>query len=63
MTGSGLKNAMRTTGIDDKVIANTLGKFQKVQPLWNAFIDQSFLPEELRERYKDEIARRLAVLT
>jgi len=56
-------NAMRTTGIDDKVIANTLGKFQKVQPLWNAFIDQSFLPEELRERYKDEIARRLAVLT
>ena len=56
-------NAMRTTGIDDKVIANTLGKFQKVQPLWNAFIDQSFLPEELRERYKDEISRRLAVLT
>ena len=53
---SGVKKAL-------KVIGNILQKFQKVQPRWEAFIDQSFLPEELRERYKAEISQRLAVLT
>ena len=55
-------NAMRTSGIDDKVITNVLQKFQKVQPRWNAFIDQSFLPADMREQYKAEIADRLRVL-
>ena len=62
LTRQNFENAMRTTGLDDKVIVNILQKFQKVQPRWEAFIDQSFLPEELRERYKAEISRRLAVL-
>ena len=55
-------NAMRTSGIDDKVITNVLQKFQKVQARWNAFIDQSFLPADMREQYKAEIADRLRVL-
>lgn len=55
-------NAMRTTGLDDKVIDNIFAKFQKLQSHWEAFIDQSFLPQELCERYKAEIAARLAVL-
>lgn len=55
-------NAMRTTGLDDKVIDNIFAKFQKLQSRWEAFIDQSFLPQELCERYKAEIAARLAVL-
>ena len=63
LTRQNFENAMRTTGLDDKVIGNILQKFQKVQPRWEAFIDQSFLPEELRERYKAEISQRLAVLT
>ena len=63
LTRQNFVNAMRTTGLDDKVIGNILQKFQKVQPRWEAFIDQSFLPEELRERYKAEISQRLAVLT
>ena len=63
LTRQNFVNAMRTTGLDDKVIGNILLKFQKVQPRWEAFIDQSFLPEELRERYKAEISQRLAVLT
>lgn len=63
LTRQNFVNAMRTTGLDDKVIDNILQKFQKVQPRWEAFIDQSFLPEELRERYKAEISQRLAVLT
>lgn len=56
-------NAMRTTGLDDKVIDNIFAKFQKLQSHWEAFIDQSFLPQELCERYKAEIAARLAVLS
>jgi serine/threonine-protein kinase HipA len=63
LTRQNFVNAMHTTGLDDKVIGNILQKFQKVQPRWEAFIDQSFLPEELRERYKAEISQRLAVLT
>ena len=63
LTCQNFVNAMRTTGLDDKVIGNILQKFQKVQPRWEAFIDQSFLPEELRERYKAEISQRLSVLT
>ena len=63
LTRQNFVNAMRTTGLDDKVIGNILQKFQKVQPRWEAFIDQSFLPEELRERYKAEISQRLAVRT
>lgn len=55
-------NAMRTTGLDDKVIDNIFAKFQKLQSRWEAFIDQSFLPQELCERYKAEIAARLAIL-
>jgi serine/threonine-protein kinase HipA len=55
-------NAMRTTGLDDKVIDNIFAKFQKLQSHWEAFIDQSFLPQELCERYKAEIAARLAIL-
>lgn len=55
-------NAMRTTGLDDKVIDNIFTKFQKLQSHWEAFIDQSFLPQELCERYKAEIAARLAIL-
>lgn len=63
LTRQNFVNAMRTTGLDDKVTANILGKFAKVQARWAAFIDQSFLPPDLRERYKAEIAQRMAVLT
>ena len=62
ITRQNFVNAMRTTGLDDKVITNILQKFPKVQQRWNTFIDQSFLPEELRERYKAEIADHLKVL-
>ncbi len=55
-------NAMHTAGLEDKVIENIFAKFQKVQPRWNAFIDNSFLPVDLQEKYKAEIAARLAVL-
>ena len=62
LTRQNFVNAMRTTGLDDKVIGNILQKFPKMLPRWNDFIDQSLLPEELRQRYKAEIAGHLAVL-
>ena len=55
-------NAMSASGLEEKVIANIFQKFQKVQPRWNAFIDESFLPAEMREQFKAEIAQKLAVL-
>ena len=62
VTRQNFVNAMRRTGLDDKVTDNIFAKFAKVQPRWEAFIDQSFLPEDLREAYKAEIARRMTVL-
>ena len=62
VTRQNFVNAMRRTGLDDKVTGNIFAKFAKVQPRWEAFIDQSFLPEDMREAYKAEIARRMTVL-
>ena len=62
ITRQNFVNAMKTSGVDDKVITNILQRFQKVQPRWNAFIDQSFLPADMREQYKAEIADHLRVL-
>ena len=62
VTRQNFVNAMRRTGLDDKVTGNIFAKFAKVQPRWEAFIDQSFLPEDLREAYKAEIARRMTLL-
>ncbi len=47
--------AMRTSGLDGKVIDNIFKKFIKVLPKWINFIGISFLPDELKERYKQEI--------
>ena len=47
--------AMRASGLDGKVIDNIFKKFIKVRPKWIDFIGISFLPDELKERYKQEI--------
>ena len=62
ITRQNFVNAMKTSGVDDKVITNILQRFQKVQPRWNAFIDQSFLPADMQEQFKAEIRQKLAVL-
>jgi len=62
ITRQNFVNAMSASGLEEKVIANIFQKFQKVQPRWNAFIDESFLPAEMREQFKAEIAQKLAVL-
>ncbi len=52
-------NAMKKSQLDDKTIDNIFKKFVKVAPKWYDFIDQSFLPEELKAEYKKEIANNL----
>ena len=47
--------AMASSGLGDKVIERIFRKFVDVAPRWFAFIDNSFLPAELKEKYKEAI--------
>lgn len=47
--------AMASTGLGDKVIERIFRKFVDVAPRWFAFIDNSFLPAEQKEKYKEAI--------
>ena len=54
--------AMSASGLDAKVIDNIFCKFQKVQKKWMEFIDISFLPDEMKSRYRQLICQRLSLL-
>lgn len=54
--------AMASSGLGDKVIEKIFHKFMNVAPKWHDFIDRSFLPAELKEKYKEEITGNLALL-
>ena len=54
--------AMESTGLESKVIENIIHKFMNAVPKWYDFIDISFLSQELKEKYKAEIAGNLAKL-
>lgn len=54
--------AMESTGLESKVIENIIHKFMNAAPKWYDFIDISFLSQELKEKYKAEIAGNLAKL-
>lgn len=54
--------AMESSGLDSKVIENIIKKFMNAAPKWYDFIDISFLSQELKEKYKAEIAGNLAKL-
>ncbi|WP_421977431.1 HipA domain-containing protein [Roseivirga seohaensis] len=43
--------ALKGGGLDPKTIENIFNKFKKALPEWHAFIDNSFLPLELKEKY------------
>ena len=47
--------AMASSGLGDKVMENIFRKFADAAPKWYEFIDKSFLPAELKEKYKEEI--------
>lgn len=47
--------AMKTSGVDEKVIENIYKKFSMVIPKWDESITNSFLPEELKVEYQKMI--------
>lgn len=51
--------SMRASGLEDKIIENIFHKFQKIQSQWRECVDSSFLPEEMKERYKAIFAGKL----
>ena len=57
------ERAMSSSGLEGKVIENIFNKFANIAPKWFDFIDSSFLPDELKEKYKEEISTNLAKLT
>ena len=44
-------NAMTNTGLDSKTINNIFNKFVKIAPKWTAFIQNSFLPDAMKQAY------------
>lgn len=50
---------MASSGLAEKVIENIFKKLADVAQKWYDFIDISFLPDELKERYKEEIKEHL----
>ena len=54
--------SMQASGVEDKVINNIFTKFAKAQEKWFAFIDQSFLPDEMKEAFKVIIDEKLSLL-
>lgn len=54
--------AMSSSGLSEKVTENIFHKFAIVAPKWYDFMDLSFLPDELKEKYKEEIEKNLSKL-
>ena len=54
--------AMTASGMDEKVIDNLFKKFIKAIPKWGEWIDVSFLPDEMKSKYKALIAERIGQL-
>ena len=55
-------SAMTLSGIPAKVFGNLLEKYRKLLPKFNEMIDLSFLDDESKEMYKQEISSRLAMM-
>lgn len=54
--------SMRASGLNDKVIENILTKFIMSKNKWFEFIDISFLPDHMKDRFKVLITEKLDIL-
>ena len=54
--------AMLGSGLNQKMIDNIFAKFKKTIPLWQAKLNESFLPQNLREAYWHLIRNRIEKL-
>jgi len=50
--------AMKSAGIEEKVLENIFKRFAKTQPEWHKLIDIGFLPENLKSEYHNLIDRK-----
>lgn len=55
---SDFETAMHSTGLEEKIINNLFTRFIKSVEKWCDFINLSFLPEEMKERYKALLSER-----
>ncbi len=55
--------SMLASGLEDKVIDNIFNRFLKAKSKWLDFIDLSFLPVGMKDRYKEIIQEKLQLLT
>ena len=62
ITKQNFMRAMASSGLGEKVIEKIFRKFTDVAPKWYDFIDSSFLPTEMKEKYKDEIGTNIGKL-
>ena len=49
---------MTASGLDEKVCDNIFACFQRILPEWEAYICQSFLSQDIQERYIELIRLR-----
>ncbi|MDE7005724.1 MAG: HipA domain-containing protein [Alistipes sp.] len=59
LRSSDFVQAMTASSMDEKVIGNLFKKFIKAIPKWNEWIDVSFLPDEMKGKYKELITERI----
>ncbi len=54
--------AMKQSGVDTKVAENIIKKFVKTEEKWHKTISISFIPEDMKEEYRQLVSQRLAKL-
>lgn len=52
------ETSMKSAGVDAKVVENIFKKYNRLLPKWKKFIDDSFLPEAMKEEYKTLVNRK-----
>ena len=60
---SDFETAMNKSGLETKIIEKLFAKFEKVATRWFELIDISFLPKEMKERYKQIIVEKIEALS
>lgn len=56
-------DAMLQSGLDRKVCKTIFIRFIRVADKWSSFIQKSFLPEEMQEKYIELIQNKMRIIT
>ncbi|WP_321330772.1 HipA domain-containing protein [uncultured Bacteroides sp.] len=54
--------AFKASELEAKAIENMFARFQRAVPKWMEFIDISFLPQEMKDGFKEIISQRISML-